>query len=139
MQTGTLKDTYGIAITFAGTDVSLYLDPKTVTPFGADGGDAIDNTTLSNTRYKTKSPGTLVEMLDGGFTAAYDPSELAAIYGLINENVLITITYADATAEAIYGFLKSFVPNEHGERVDATAECVIVPTMNNAGTETAPA
>ena len=139
MKENTLKDAYGIAITFYGTDVSLYLDPKSITPFGVDGGDSIDNTTLSNSVWKTKSPGTLIEMTDGSFTAAYDPGELAAIYGLINENVLITITYADATAEAIYGFLKSFVPNEHGERTDATAECVIVPTMNNAGVETIPA
>ena len=139
MRAGTLKDTYGISITIAGYVFALYLDPKSITPFGIDGGDPIDNTTLTNTRYKTKSPGTLVEMLDGSFTAAYDPGELAAIYSAINENALITITYADATAEAIYGFLKSFVPNEHGERTDATAECVIVATMNNAGTETNPA
>jgi len=139
MRAATLKDTYGISITIAGHAFALYLDPKSITPFGVDGGDAIDNTTLSNTRYKTKSPGTLVELTDGSFTAAYDPGELANIYAAINDNALITITYADDTTDAVYGYLKSFTPNEHGERTDATAECVIVATMNNAGTETNPA
>ena len=137
----TLKDTYGLTISFAAVPtLALYLDPKSVTPYGIDGGDSIDNTTMTNTKYKTKSPGTLIELTDGSFTAAYDPGQLALIYGAVNVNTLITFTYADSTSEAVYGYLKSFTPNEHAASTDATAECVIVASMTNAaGAETAPA
>jgi len=148
MKNLTLKDGLGTTITFgtgeSGTDhsgITLLLDPSSITPPGYDGGDAIDTTTHSNTAYKTKYSRTLLEVSDGSFTAAYDPDVYDDVLDAVNDNVLITFTFPDGASIAMYGFLKSFIPNELVEGEPATAECELVATNYNHsnGNETAPA
>ena len=140
MISATLKNTHGITMTFAG-HASLYLDPKTLTPPGIDGGDAIDTSSHSNSAVRTKYPRTLKEITDAAFTAAYDPDAWDAIYAAIGANVAITITFpgTDFGNTVVYGYLKSFIPNEYVDGADATAECVVVITNDSSGTETIPA
>jgi len=140
MKAGTLKDGFGITITFAGHDFSLVLDPTSITPPGVDGGDPIDTTTHSNTAYRTKHPRSLKEITDASMTVVYDPDAWADIEAAINDNVAITFNFPGASngQVVVYGYLKSFTPNEYVEGEQATAECVIVVTNDNAGTETGP-
>ncbi|HQD86979.1 MAG TPA: hypothetical protein PK822_08755 [Bacillota bacterium] len=147
MQAGTLKDGFGIQITFgtglSGRDYSgimLLLDPTSVTPPGLEGGDAIDTTTHSNTAYRTKHKRSLKEITDASMTVVYDPGAWTSIVAAINDNTLITFTFPDASSLAVYGYLKSFIPNEYVEGEQATAECVIVVTNwnHNTGAEAGP-
>mgnify|MGYP001221696046 FL=1 len=139
MKAGTLKDGFGIAITFAGHNFSLVLDPTSITPPGVEGGDPIDTTTHSNIAYRTKHPRSLKEITDASMTVVYDPGAWTSIVAAINDNTLITFTFPDASSLAVYGYLKSFTPNEYVEGEQATAECVIVVTNDSEGTETGPA
>jgi len=139
MKAGTLKDGFGITITFAGHNFSLVLDPTSITPPGVEGGDPIDTTTHSNIAYRTKYPRSLKEITDASMTVVYDPGAWDNIVAAINDNTLITFTFPDASSLAVYGYLKSFTPNEYVEGEQATAECVIVVTNDNEGTETGPA
>ena len=139
MLENTLKDGIGASIAFAGHDFALTLDPTSITPPGFDGGDSIDTTSLSNAAYKTKFPRTLMDVTDGSFTAFYDPAVVASIIAAINDNVAITITFPDETTMVVYGYLKSFEPGELVEGEAPTAECSIVVTNDNGGTETGPA
>lgn len=140
MISDTLKNTYGISLTIGGSNGTvLGLDPKSMTPPGMDAGDPIDNTTQSNTKYKTFSPKTLVELTNSSFTAAYDPGTWATILAKVGVNSELIFTFADATTLTVWGFLKTFIPNEHGEETDATAECELVITnVDAAGAEIAP-
>jgi len=139
MKTATLKDGYGTTISFATSDLSLILDPQSITPPGADGGDAIDTTTHSNDAWRTKHPRSLKELAEGTFTAAYDVSDLSTIYGAINVNQLITVTFPDNSVLKFYGYLKSFTPGELTEGDMPTAECAIVVTCeDDTGAESAP-
>jgi len=147
VKANTLKDGFGIQITFgtgkSGVDHSgivLFLDPTSITPPGLDGGDAIDTTTHSNTAYRTKHQRSLKEITDGSCTVVYDPDAWASIVAAINDNVLITFTFPDGSSVSVYGYLKSFIPNEYVEGEQATAECVIVVTNwnHNTGAEYGP-
>ena len=141
MKSGTLKDGLGMTITFAG-DATFFLDvdPSSITPPGIDGGDAIDTTSHSNSTYRTKYPRTLVEITDASFTAAYDPDAYDDILAQLNVNQAITFTFPGTGTNTlvVYGFLKSFIPNELVEGEQATAEFEIVITNDKAGTETGP-
>jgi hypothetical protein len=143
-----LKDGYGIAMTFgtgeSSTDhsgITLSVDPNSITPPGAAGGDAIGTTTHSNSAWQTKSPQSLLEAMDGAFTAAYDPDAWDDIVALINDNVLITFVFPDGESVAVYGYVQSFVPNAFVPGEMPTAECVVVITNrnHNTGLEVAPA
>ena len=139
MLSGTLKDGLGTTISFADhAGLFLVVDPTSITPPGIDGGDAIETTSLSNSTYRTKYPRSLKEITDGTFTAAYDPDAWDDILSAINDNGLITFTFPDGASVAVYGYLKSFSPNEFVEGEPATGEFEIVVTNDNAGTETAP-
>ena len=138
-----LTDGYGVSITFANdayTMAVLLLDPTSITPPGVDGGEGVDNTTLSNTEVRTKSPRTLKEIVNASFTAAYDPGTYDLIVDAVNVNQLITFTFPDGSTQAVYGFLKAFSPTGLTEGEFPTADCEIVVTNihDTTGTETSP-
>lgn len=140
----TLKDGFGIRLTFSGheADIPLIVDPTSITPPGIDGGDPIDATTHSNTAVRTKRPRQLVEITDASMTVVYDPDAWDDIRALIGVNTEITITFptpGDGTL-TVWGYLKSFTPNAYVEGEQATAEAVVVITNANAAqAETGPA
>jgi hypothetical protein len=141
MKAATLKDGFGITVTLTGHDFSLLLDPSSITPPGIDGGDAIDTTTHSNSAVRTKHPRSLKEITDAAMTVVYDPDAWDDIVSAVNDNVAITFAFPGAAfgSVVVYGYLKSFIPNEYVEGEQATAECVLVITNENgSGVETAP-
>jgi hypothetical protein len=132
VKAGTLKDGFGIAITFgvgeSGTNhgnVMLKLDPTSITPPGVDGGDPIDTVTHSNSEVRTKHPKSLKDLTNTTLTVAYDPNVWTEIVALVNDNVLITLSFPSGDALDFYGYLKSFVPGEYVEGEQPTAECEI--------------
>ena len=140
MKTTTMKDGHGITLSIAGHDFSLVLDPTEITPPGIEGGDPIENTTLSNTAVTTKVPPALKKITDGKLTVTYNPGEQADIDSAIGDNAAITITFPDAGDATLvfYGYLKEFTPGELKKGELPTAECSFVATNDNAGVETAP-
>jgi hypothetical protein len=122
-----LDDGFSAKITFAADpDVSLW--EVEVTPFGADGGDAIDTSTQHNTVWRTKSARALKEMTDGSFSAAYDPAVITQLVALINVETTVTYTFPDGSTWAVYGYLRSFTPGALVEGAMPMADCVLTPT-----------
>ncbi len=135
MLAGTLKDGFGITVTFGvgestvdHSDIMLKIDPSSLTPPAVDGGDAIDTVSHSNSDYRTKHPKVLQDIADGSCTVYYDPSVWAKIIAAINDNVLLTFTFPNGDTLEFFGYLKSFTPNELVEGEQPTAECVFVAT-----------
>ena len=122
-----LDDGYSTKIAFAADpDVSFW--EKTVKPPGIDGGDAIDQTTMHNTAYRTSAARALKTLTDSSSTVAYDPAVYTQILALINVEGSITIHFPDGSTLAFYGFLKSFEVNDHTEGEQPEATISIVPT-----------
>lgn len=106
---------------------------------GVDGGEAIDDTCLSNTTWRTKMPQTLIDTPNVTFTAVYEPADLAAIRAEVNVNQALVLDFPSPLgAITFYGYLKSFNPAEAGvgERWTGTGEIVV--TNQNGGVETGP-
>jgi len=106
---------------------------------GFDGGDAIDNTCLTNTAYVTKQPQALVEVPDFTFTCDYHPGDLAATKTEINKNQLLTLTFGTVGHIDFWGFLKAMEPKEaaRGEAWRATGT-IVVTNLKGSAVETAP-
>lgn len=133
-----LEDGFATKYTF-GTQTTSLMKEKTLTPAGMEGGGAIDQSTMHNTAYRTAKPKTLKNMTPSNATVSYDPGVYADIINMINVNQLITITFPDDSTVAFYGWLDSFVPNEHVEGEQPTAEITIIPSLlDGTNTETAP-
>lgn len=122
-----LKDGFRSLITLShNTTISLW--EISVKPIGADGGDAIDQTTMHNVTYMTKAPQRLIDLTDGSFKFAYDPAVKATILAELNREQTFTQLFSDGSTEAVFGFLKSVEFDElvKGTRPEGTA--VFVPT-----------
>lgn len=134
-----LEDGFSTKFTFASDpDVSLW--EKTGQPPGVDGGDAIDQTTMHNTAWRTKAARSLKELTDAQFTAAYDPAVYDQILSLINVEQSITAKFPNGDTLDFYGYLKSFIPAELQEGTQPEATCTIICTNADptTGAETAP-
>lgn len=122
-----LKDGYRTLITFSrDTDVSLW--EKKVTPFGLDGRESIDQTTMWNNDYVTKAPRSLVDTTDGSMTCSYDPAVYTQLVAMLNVEQTITYTVSDGTTVAVYGYLQKFEPQEMEEGTQPEAKVTIVHT-----------
>ncbi len=120
-----LEDGWPSFITFAlDPDISFW--EVTVQPVGQDAGDAIDQTTMHNDRYRTKAPRGLVDTPNTSHSVAYDPAVQTQITVILGRKTTVTYTYSDGSTDAVYGFLKSFIPDAltEGEQPRATIEVV---------------
>lgn len=134
-----LEDGFSSKIAFAADpDISFW--EITVTPPGIDGGDAIDQTTMFNTAWRTKAARSLKELTDASLTCAYDPSVIDQIFALVNVEGLVTVHFPDTSTLDFYGYLRSFTPGELAEGERPEADVVIVCTNYNTvtGAEVAP-
>lgn len=122
-----LKDGFSTKITFA-TKPAISLWEKTVTPPGIDGGDAIEQTTMHNTTWRTFASRSLKTLTDASFTAAYDPICFTDLLALINLETTITVTFPDGSTYAFYGYLRTFEPQEVSEGEQPEANCTITCT-----------
>lgn len=127
------------------TEVSFSLNPtlkiwtKTVKPPGISGGGAIQTTTMRNTRIRTKAPKQLYEITPGEIKGAYDPAVIEEIIDMLQVLQLITVTFADNSTQAFWGWLEEFQPDDisEGEQPTATVkfECS---GEDDSAVETAP-
>ena len=133
-----LKEGHRTKYSFAAApSVALY--QISVTPPGLDSGDWIENTTMDNTRYRTKVPPALAEITNGAMKVSYSPAALSDIIGLLGQNTLITVTFFTAEGWRIWGGLKSFKPDENQSGQQPTATCEIVfSCLNASDVEVAP-
>ena len=133
-----IDDGHATLITFAAdSDVQLW--EKEVTPPGVSGGGANDTTTMNNTAWRTFAPKKLKTLTEMSFVAAYDPKVYDEIVLMCNDNQLITITFADGSKLAFWGWINEFTPNRIVEGEQPTAEVTIIPSnQNDSGVEVAP-
>jgi hypothetical protein len=82
---GMLKDGFKTLIGFAA-DATVEIEEIEVTPFGVEGGGAINDATMRNTAYRTQAPKLLKTITNAGCVYAYDPACLTKILALINES-----------------------------------------------------
>jgi hypothetical protein len=122
-----LEDGFKTLIAFAADpDISFW--EKSVKPPGIDGGDAIDETTMHNTAWRTRSPRALKTLTDSTVTAQYDPKVYTQIEALVNVRGAITVHFPDNSSLAFYGFLQKFEPGELKEGDPPEASITIIPT-----------
>jgi len=134
----TLRDGYQTLISFAADPTVLFYE-KTVTPPGIDGGGEIDQTTMLNSAWRTRSPKALATMTNTSTTVSYNPGCYPEVVALVNINTLITVTFPDASTTNFWGWLNTFTPGENVEGEQPTAEIDIISSLLNAsGVETAP-
>jgi len=132
-----MDDGHSTRLTFAA-DADVNIWEKAIQPPALSGDGPIDTTTFLNTTYRTRAPKSLLSLEEMTFTAAYDPSVYNDMIAMLNTNQLVTITFSDASTLAFYGYVDEFAPQEVAEGEQPEAECTVIPTLQNAGVETAP-
>lgn len=133
-----IDDGFATLIEFSlDSDVQLW--EKEVTPPGVAAGGPIDTTTMRNTAWRTMSPKQLKTLTAMTLVAAYDPAVYDEIVAMCGVNQLITITFADDSTLAFWGWIDEFKPNQIVEGEQPTAEVTIHPSnQNNSQVEVAP-
>ena len=136
-----LKDGYQSLVTFALED-TIKLWEKTITPPGIDGGDAIELTTMHNTAWRTFAARGLKTLTEMNFVCAYDPDvylDETQVAAAINRDDTITVSWADGSTLAFFGFLQKFEPSDlvEGEEPEATVT-IVATNMDSDGAEQAP-
>lgn len=128
-----LEDGYQALISMAN-DLTIEFFEKTVQPPGANGGDAIEQTTMHNTTVRTMAFRSLITFTDAPVTAAYDPSIYDAIIEQINVNQLITVKFGTGATLEYFGALTKadFAALTEGEQPEVTL--TFVPSNVNAST-----
>ena len=128
-----LPDGHSTLITFAAdTDIEFW--EKTVTPPGLDGGDPVETHTMHNTVFRTMAPRTLITMTEASCTVTYDPVVYDRVIAIINVETTITVTFADGSTLAFFGYLRVFAPGECVEGSQPDATITIQPTNRDAVT-----
>ena len=122
-----LQDGYQTLITFVTNDTIKFWE-RTVTPPGVDGGDPIERTTMHNTAWRTFGARSLKTLTPVSTTATYDPAVYDEIEALLNVETTVTVTFADGSTIAFYGYLQNFEPSEVSEGSDPECTITIQPT-----------
>lgn len=135
---GILNDGYQTLVDFADFPTVTFKE-KTVTPPGIDGGGAIDTTTMRNEDWRTFQPKALKTLTEGNMVVAYESIFYADALSMLQVNQLITVTFADGSTYAFWGWVDKFTPNECKEGEQPTAQVMFHPSNQDAsGNETAP-
>lgn len=122
-----LEDGFSSKIAFArDPDISLW--EKSMKPPGAEGGDAIEQTTMHNLVYRTMASRALITLTESTMKCAFDMQVYSQIIALINQPGAITQHFPDGSKLSYFGFLKNFEPDELQEGTQPEASCTIVPT-----------
>jgi len=129
-----LDDGHSTKISFSA-DSSVEFYEKEVTPPGIDGGGPNDVTTMRNLKWRSMSPKKLKTLTDMSATVAYDPLVLnpstGSVFGLVNVNNEITVTFADGSTLKFWGWLNSFRPGSSREGDQPVAEIVVHPSNHD--------
>lgn len=132
-----LDDGFPTTISIAAGTLTVV--EKSITPPGVQGGGEINTTSMRNTAWRTKAPKSLKEASPIKLTVKYGTGVYNQIYDQINVNQALTITFPDNHTLVVWGWVDSFVPNEHTEGEEPTAEMeIIISNVNASGVETPP-
>jgi hypothetical protein len=117
-----LKDGYRTLVSIGG--ITAVFEEISVTPPALDSGGGIDQTTMRNSRYRTKLGKSLITLDTVTLTVAYDPRTYAQVIPILGSNRAITITFPEGSTLVFYAIVSKFDPGEHaeGERPEATLE-----------------
>lgn len=134
-----LKDGHSTIITL-GTTGAVKFYEKTVKPPGLQGGGGNSATTMRNTRWRTQFPKKLLTATEIDITASYDVEVFDDIPPELQKNQLITVTFENGDKVKFYGWLEEFVPNEHkeGEQPTANVKILVSNIHSTTGVETGP-
>lgn len=127
-----LDDGHATTYSFAKyPGVKLY--EKEITPPGMSGGGGNNTTTLRNVRFRTMAPKKLKTLTNSTFVAAYDPAVYIELFNMIQDKQLITITFPPPVNKQFrfWGWLDEFQPNRIVEGEQPTAQCTVIPSMDN--------
>lgn len=122
-----LKQGFPSKLTFAN-NTTLSVWEKKVKPPGLDGGEAIEQTTMFNTLYRTFAARTLITMTPLNLSGAYDPNLFVLLLAQINIEQVLTLTFPEGTTLAFYGYLQKADFNELAEGVQPEISLTIQPT-----------
>lgn len=117
-----LKDGFKTLVAIGG--ITAVFEEIEVTPPAADSGGAIDQTTMRNSRYRTKLGKSLVTLDTITIKVAYDPKTYAQIIPILGSNRAITLTFPDGSTLTFYAIVSKFTPDalKEGERPEASLE-----------------
>jgi hypothetical protein len=117
-----LKDGFKTLVSIGG--ITAVFEEISVTPPAADSGGAIDQTTMRNSRYRTKLGKSLVTLDTISLKVAYDPKTYAQVIPILGSNRAIVLTFPDGSTLTFYAIVSKFTPDEvsEGERPEATIE-----------------
>jgi hypothetical protein len=123
-----MVDGFQTTIAFASQPAVNFweINPK---PPGMDGGEAVNTTTMLNTKWRTYGARQLITLTPVELDAAYDPDVYNKILNhLLNAPTSVTVHFPDASTVSFYGFLQKFVPANHEEGAMPKAAITITPT-----------
>lgn len=136
----TLLDGFSTTLTFsADASSAVVLAEKEVTPPPLALGE-IDQTTMRNVHWRTKSAKALVDVGVATFVAAYETHAYKNIVNMLGTIQVITVHFPDTSTLAFEGWIDSFKPNRLVEGQQPTAEVTIVAgnQATKGGSTTAP-
>ena len=117
-----LQDGFKTLISIGG--VTGFFEEIEVTPPALDSTGAIDQTTMRNSRYRTKLGKSLITLDRVTVTVAYDPKVIGQMHNVLGSNRFVTITFPDGSTLGFYAIVDKFSPEalREGERPQATLE-----------------
>lgn len=122
-----MGDGYRTVIAMANAPAISFWE-KSVKPFGYDGGEPIDTTTMLNNRWRTFQPRALITATPITGKAGFDPEVLLTIQAQINVQQAFTTWFPTDDAWAFWGFLYKFDVEEQEEGKFPMANFEIRPT-----------
>lgn len=122
-----IDDGFSTVIEFANTPNVQFWE-KSLKPPGIAGGGANETTTMRNTRWRTNAPKKLLTLTESTITVAYDPALYNTIVAQLQVNQLCTITFADGSTLAFWGWIDEFEPDDVQEGEQPTATVTIIPS-----------
>lgn len=117
-----LQDGFKTLISISG--ITAFFEEIEVTPPGLDSTGAIDQTTMRNSRYRTKLGKALITLDTVSVKVAYDPKVIGQMHNILGSNRYVTITFPDGSTLGFYSIVSKFTPDalKEGERPEATLE-----------------
>lgn len=117
-----LQDGFKTLIAISG--ITAHFEEIEVTPPELDSTGAIEQTTMRNSRYRTKLGKALITLGMVSVTVAYDPKVIGQVQNILGTNRYVTITFPDGSTLGFYGIINKFTPDalKEGERPQATLE-----------------
>jgi hypothetical protein len=139
MSTRILQNGFRTLIAISG--VTPLFQEVSVTPIGLQSDDAIEQTNMRNSNWRTFAGGALLTATEVNVKVHYAPSGWEQLRPLLRSNRFITLTMPDGATISFYAIVQSFVPDEHTINEQPTATLILIPsnlTTSNPPTEIGP-